>query len=164
MKRVFQISFLILFWTIFSGQLCTKEIIYAKNYFTQPYKAYFQTDKASVIKAIEKTLDRFGYEIQHLNEEKGSFITSWRPVEGDSHYFNLFGRKDYGMTDGAYYQLTVDTYQEGNQLKVTVGTTVKTIVGKLHSSGKVERKVIAQLNDYLRSPQIEMTNVGVKKK
>ena len=49
-------------------------------------------------------------------------------------------------------------------IKVTYSPTVKTIVGPLESSGVIEKRLLTQLHDYLRSPQIEMTNVGVKKK
>ncbi|MBI2340851.1 MAG: hypothetical protein HYU99_10900 [Deltaproteobacteria bacterium] len=159
-----RLVFLLFLWFFSTGQTCTKEIVYGKDYYTLPKHAWFLNDKETVMKAVQRALEHLGYEINNTDEEKGRFITGWRPVEGDSHYYNLFGRRDYGITDGAYYQMTVDLTQEGSQIKVAVGTTVKTIVGKLESAGKVEGRVIAELETYLRPPQIEMTNVGVRKK
>ncbi|MBI4411696.1 MAG: hypothetical protein HY541_04350 [Deltaproteobacteria bacterium] len=156
--------FLLFLWLVSTGQTCTKEIVYGKDYYTQPKTAWFSNDKATVMASIQKTLERFGYQIHNIDEEKGRITSGWRPVEGDSHYFNLFGRKDYGISDGAYYRLTVDLAQEGSQVKVAVGTTIKTVVGQLETSGKLERRIIDQLETYLRPPQIEMSNVGVRKK
>lgn len=164
MKNFIKIFLLVIFWTSFSGQLCTKKMVYSKDYYTNPWKAHFDADQASVFKTVEKTLNRFGYELTVKDEVKGSFVAGWRPVEADSHYVNLFDRRDYGVSDGAYYQLTVDLSQEGSRVKVLVATTVKSIVGPLLSSGKVEKRILLQLQDYLRSPQVEMTNVGVEKK
>ena len=76
----------------------------------------------------------------------------------------FFERRDYGLTDGAYYQLVVDIMEEGSQMKVAVSTTIKSIAGKMKTSGKVEKRILKQLKNYLRAPQIQMTNVGVKKK
>ncbi len=164
-KQKHILSLLVLFtWLATTNATCTKEIVYAKDYFTAPEKIYASTDKITVMAAMKKTLEQLGYEIASNDEENGKMTTGWKAVEVDSHYYDLFGRPDYGSTDGAYYQLLVDLNEEGSRLKVLVATKVKTIVGKLHSSGKVEKRVLKQLEDYLRSPQIEMSNVGVRKK
>lgn len=164
MFRALYIIFFLLLWFGSTGQTCTKEIVYGKDYYTQPKTAWFSNDQATVMTAVQKTLEQLGYQLHNIDNEKGRIVTGWRPVEGDSHYFNLFGRRDYGISDGAYYRLTVDLAQEGSQIKVAVGTTIKTVVGKLETTGKLERRIIDQLETYLRPPQIEMTNVGVRKK
>lgn len=164
MKSFLKIAFLVFYWVSFSGQVCTKEIVYGKDYYTDPQKAYFQNDKSEVFQAVSKTLELYGYEVYNIDESKGRITSGWRPVEVDSHYFDLFGTKDYGSSDSSYYQLLVDLTEEGTQIKVAVATKVKSIVGRLYSSSKIERQIIHQLEDYLRSPQIEMTNVGVRKK
>ena len=163
LKTIGALSLLFL-WFGSTGKTCTKEIVYGKDYYTQPKTARFSNDQATVMAAVQKTLEQFGYQIHNIDESKWRLTTGWRPVEGDSHYYNLFGHRDYGISDGAYYRLTVDLAQEGSQIKVAVGTTIKTVVGKLETSGKLERRIIDQLETYLRPPQIEMTNVGVRKK
>lgn len=164
MFKSLSIIFLFLLWFGLTGQTCTKEIVYGKDYITQPKSAWFSNDKETVMSAVQKTLEQFGYQIHNIDGERGRITTGWQPVLGDSHYYNLFGHRDYGISDGAYYQLTVDLAQEGSQMKVLVGTTIKTVVGKLETSGKLERRIIDQLETYLRPSQIEMTNVGVRKK
>jgi hypothetical protein len=76
----------------------------------------------------------------------------------------MFGRKDHGTTDGSYYQLIVDIMPETSRIKMLVSTTVKSITGKIETNEVVERRVIKQVDHLLRSPQIEITNVGVEKK
>ena len=156
------VSFFI--WISFSAQTCTMVIVHGKDHATQPYKASFQSDRGSILAAAKKSLEDKGFQILTYEETPGKIVTGWRPVAADSHYFNLFGRKDYGVSDGAYYQLFVDLIDEGNQTKVLISTTTKNIVGKLESSGKIEKAVISDMEVLLQSPQIEMTNVGVSKK
>lgn len=151
-------------WFFLNAQGCTKKIVYAKNYNTQPYKAYYMTDKSTVMDAVRKVLENSNYAIHDINPESGRIITGWKPVESDSHYFDLFGRKDFGTTDGSYYQLIVDLMPETSRIKVLVSTTVKSITGKLETNQVVERRFIKQLDHLMRSPQIEITNVGVEKK
>lgn len=164
MKRIFQITFLLLYWFSFSAQLCTKELVYGRDFYTDPVHETFDNDRISVMAASQKVLENLGYEIQVTDESKGELITGWRPVEAESHYLKLFERPDYGAADGAYYQLTVDLTDVNSRMKVAVGTKVKTIVGKLDSSKKVERRFLDQLRDQLRPSLIELTNVGVRKK
>lgn len=164
MRHSFQIFLLILFWTFATAQGCTKVLVYGKNYDTDPRKLIFSNSREDVLAAVKKTLDRHGYQIHYQDEETGRFITGWKSTEAESHYFNLFERKDYGVADGAYYKLVVNVMPENRYQKVLVSTTVKTITGKLESSGKLEAKLLNQMKDYLQAPQIEMTNVGVEKK
>lgn len=155
---------LLFVWVGTSAQLCTKAIVHGRDYDTQPKTETYEHNRKTINEAIEKTLDHFGYDIVSKNEEGGNFVAGWKPVTVDSHYFDLFGRKDYGLSDGAYYKLLVDIIPQGQRMKVAVATTVKSVSGKLNSSGKLEKKFIKQLSAYLRSPQIEMTNVGVTEK
>lgn len=165
LKLGLQIMGLLLFWTSLSGQMCTKVIAYGRDYNTYPFKAYYSsTDLATVGDTLQKLLERLGYPVSYVDESKSHFITSWQPVEAESHYFKLFNRRDYGAADGAYFQLYVDLSEEGGQIKTLVSTKVKTIVGKLESSGKVEKSILEALQNALRTPQIELNNVEVKNK
>lgn len=162
MKKALLCVALLGVWMSSTAQMCTKEIVFSKDFYTQPKTALYETDRASVLQAAQKTLEQLGYAINQVDDYRGRIITGWRPVESDSHYANLFERRDYGVSDGAYYQLIVDLSSQGSKIKVAVSTTVKTIAGKLESSGKVEKRILARLDDQLRSPQIHMSNVGVK--
>ena len=149
-------------WLSFTGQMCTKVIVYGKNYDAPPKKVRFQSDRASVFSAVEQTLKNQGYQIVEADESRARFVTGWLAVESDSHYFNLFGRKDYGLTDSTYYRVTVDMIEEGSKVKVLVSTTLKTVVGKLESSGKIEARILTQVGDLVRSREIQMSNVGIE--
>ena len=162
-NRLFPL-FLLLLWLSTTNATCTKEIVFAKDYFTQPEKVYVDTDKTTAMEAIEKTLTKLGYEIINKDEENGKITSGWKPAESDSHYLDLFNRKDFGASDGAYYQLLIDINEEGSRMKVLVATKVKTVVGKLTSNKVIEKRVLTQLEDFLRPAQIEMSNVGVRKK
>ncbi len=151
-------------WFLLNAQGCTKKIVYSKNFNTQPRKSFYYADKTSVMENTRKLLENLNYSILGYETETGKIVTGWKPVESDSHYLNLFGRKDFGNTDGAYYQLVVDVLPDGPKMKVLVSTTVKTIVGKLETNGIIERRVIEKLDNVMRSPQIEITNVGMEKK
>lgn len=152
---------LLVLWFATTGELCTKAIVYGKDYHTKPYAQLYPYNRETLLEGAKKTLEQQGYGINYVDEAKGQIVSGWRSVEGDSHYYNLFGRKDYGVTDGAYYQMVIDFLTEGSKVRVTASTTTKSIAGRFHSSGKVEKRFHAQLADYLRSPLIEMTNVGV---
>lgn len=160
-KTYLLVIMFILSWFGMTAETCTRVIVYAKDYHTDPRKASYSTNQVTIIAALRESLKLFGYEIHLVDEERGKIISGWRPVESDSHYAKLFDRRDYGVSDGAYYQVVIDLIQEGPQVKVMVGTLVKSLAGRLESSGKVERRILDQLADNLRSPQIEMTNVGV---
>lgn len=164
MKKSSLAILLVFSWFSLTGELCTKEIVTAKDYTTQPYKAYFKTSKQNTAETITKVLKAQGFEIISGDTSGSKIVTGWRPVKSDSHYYNFFGRKDYGLTDGAYYQVMVDFFDQTAETKVLISTKVKTITGKLNSSGNLERSILTKAADHLRSPQIEITNVGVKEK
>ncbi len=164
MRNFLILSLLIFYWLTFSAGMCTKDIVYGRDFYTNPIHETFSNDKASIMVAIQKTLDHLGYTTQVVDESKGEFVTGWQPVEAESHYVKLFDRRDYGAADGAYYELTVDLSDVGSKTKVAVGTKVKSIVGKLETTKRVENKFLDQLRDNLRSPNIELTNVEVRNK
>lgn len=164
MNRSLVLIFVLFSWFSLTGELCTKALVYGKDYRTQPKAELYENGFNEVMETTVKTLENMGYKVHHIDEAKGQVVTGWMPVESDSHYFDLFGRKDFGASDGAYYQLIVDFFQVGSKVKVSISTVAKTIVGRLHTNNKLERKIHRQLADLLRAPQIQMTNVGVDKK
>lgn len=149
---------------LLSAQTCTMKLVRGRDYYTQPRTQSFEVGMTEMMDVVKKTLDKEGFQIFSINKEQKRFITGWLPVEADSHYLYIFNRKDYGLTDGSYYQLYADLSQEGQKVKVALSTKVKTIVGQLESSHKVERRLLRQIEDYVRAPQLDMTNVGTEKK
>lgn len=165
MKNMMKLLGAFLVIATFSGQTCTKVLVYGRDYLTDPFKGAFESSKSQVMAAAKTVLATDGYQILSASDESGKFDCGWRPVSSDSHYFNLFGTKDYGVTDGAYYQLLMEvTEGVGGKTNVRINTRVKTVAGRFYSSGVVERKILGQMADQLRSPLLEMTNVDVRKK
>jgi hypothetical protein len=111
--------------------------------------------------AIRFALKRSGYTMSSENLADGLLKSSWVPVTSDSHYLPLFDSRDYGVT-GAYHQLEIQVVPHGShRTEVRVGSRVKAVVTGLQSSGVEERKVLAEVGDYLRKNEPEITNDGI---
>ncbi|MBX7147622.1 hypothetical protein K1X76_00930 [bacterium] len=162
MKNALKLMLVCVWFTLFSGQLCTKVMVYGKDFNSVSTSAVFRNGRTEILEAVQKGLEALKYQVTVVDAEAGSVKSGWKPVEVDSHYFNLFERRDYGGADGAYYKMNVDLIEQGDSTKVVISTTVKSLIGRLESTGNVERRLKEYLEDALRSPNIEMTNVGVK--
>lgn len=156
--------FLILFsvWLTQTGMSCTKDLVYSKDYVTKPYVDHFKSGPETVGIALSKVLQSEGFSIAEGADNTKQIVTGWKPTEVDSHYFNLFNRRDYGTSDGAYYQVIANITPETGGSQVELTTKVKTIVGRMDSSGVVERQTFKKLADAIRPSTFEMTNVGIK--
>lgn len=111
--------------------------------------------------ALQWALKVSDYPIAEENLAGGIIHTRYVPVKATSHYVEIFGRKDYGVT-GAYHQLEVQVLPAGEETKVRIGSRVKGIVSNLKSSFTEEKKVLADVSNYLRDPNVRITNLGVK--
>lgn len=140
---------------------CTKVVVYGMNTTTKPLTHSYSTNLNTALQEVQEALKTLGYKVQHVNDATFQVKTGWLPVKGHSHYMDLFNRKDYSASSGSYYQLLVDMTSDGNKVNVTVSTTVKSVAGRLSSSQVVERQFLTRLDDLMRSPQIQLTNVGV---
>ena len=147
-----------------SAQLCTKVVTYASKVGTDPVAHEYSTDTYTALEKTKKALDILGYEIVTVDESRNQITTGWKPVTSDSHYMNLFGRPDYAAADGAYYQVIANISQTGSKVEVSLSTNIQSVAGKLSSSKRIENDIFKQINTYLRSPQIIMTNVGVQER
>ncbi len=141
---------------------CTKVLVYGKDHpaaatiekkFSAPAKETFESGK--------KALDMLGYKIDDSDEAKGSIRSGWMSTKSNSHYLDLFERKDYGTT-GAYYRVEISIEEEGGKSVVTISTPVRSLVNHVISSGREERRVLNKMADLLRREDFEMTNVGVQ--
>lgn len=129
-----------------------KDIHYYKHtYDATPNECYY---------ALRWALKINGYPLAKENLTDGILTTTWEPVTSDSHYVELFDRRDYGTT-GAYHQLEVRVVPQGRHTMVKVGSRWKSIVINLKSSGVEERKILAQVGNYLRAKEPSITNEGM---
>lgn len=129
-----------------------KEIhYYSKTFCATPNQCYY---------AIRWALKINGYPVAKEDLPAGILHTVWQPVTSDSHYLPVFDSRDYGAT-GAYHQLEVRVVPRGDKTKVEVGSRLKTIAINLKSSGVEERKVLAQVGDYLRTHEPSISNEGI---
>lgn len=110
--------------------------------------------------AARFSLDRCGYSIATENLQDGVLTTTWMPVTSDSHYVEIFGRPDYGVTN-SYHRLDILVEPEGGRTRVKVGSKIKSLVSHLKSSGIEERKVLEGIANFLRKGDPEITNLGV---
>ncbi len=147
---------------VLSSPACTKVIAYGAVSETKPVTHTYLSNIQTTQKQTQRALVSLGYQIMDTDESRNRILTGWVPTTSDSHYLEYFNRRDYGAGAGSYYQLVADVFQEGNQVKVSVCTTIKSISGKLTSSRVVEKRLLAKLDDFMRSPQIVITNVGMQ--
>lgn len=140
---------------------CNAQIIQAKaSRDVHFYKRTFNASPNQCYYALRWALKINGYSLAKEDLPKGIVTTTWKAVSADSHYLPQFGRRDYGVT-GAYHQLEVKVVPRGSKTQIQVGSRVKGVVANLKSSGIEENKVLAEVGDYLRSKQPNITNTGM---
>ncbi len=162
MRQIFIKSFVVLILGhLLSSSACTKVVTYANIVTTEPIEKSYNTSLAVAMEKSQKALESLGYEIVRVEESQNQIVTGWRPTLSNSHYLTLFKRPDYSANAGSYYQIVADISADGNRIKVAVYTNVKSVAGNLTSSKVVENKFFERLGDFLRSPQIDITNVGM---
>lgn len=163
MKQLLNIAVLVLVTLSFGN--CTKVVVRAKEQKTQPVARQYSTDLSTAYNQSKVALQRMGYDFINEDALGLSVQTRWKSMTSDSHYMMLFGRPDYAANQGGYYKLVMDVKQAGNSaVEVTVYTIIQTVAGELTSSEILEKKFHAKLADALRSPQIEVNNVGMQER
>lgn len=145
----------------FSAGMCTKVAVYGTDTRTDAVSKIYNADLYSSADRIQKAIESLGYATTRADDTATRFTTAWTSVPPDSHYMNLFNRKDFSASQGSYYQLIVEVTDLSPRMRVSVSTQIKSVSGKLTSARVLENKVLARIDNFLRSPQIEMTNVGV---
>lgn len=110
--------------------------------------------------AVRWALKENGYPIDKENLNEGVITTSWVPVTTDSHYIPVFGRRDYGVTN-SYHQLQVQVTSEEGRTRVRIGSRVMGLVSNIESTGTEEKKVLANVGNYLRTKDPDVTNLGL---
>ena len=163
-NRLALVLAILLAGVILNGTLtaCAEPLLYAKTQqviavtrsYTQGYDKVFDAAKWALIR--EK------YSIIDESRSRGTLITNWTPSTPDSHYVEVFGRRDYGTT-GSYYHLDLAIYQDHGHIQVVVRSITKSLVNRLHSTGITENKILDDTHTYLLGKDIEITNLGISK-
>ena len=110
--------------------------------------------------AVRWALNEAGYPVAGEDLASGIITTKWVPVTSDSHYIELFGRRDFGVTN-SYYQLDLRIGYDNGRATVQIAARAKTLAANFKSSGIEERKVLDFIGSYLRIGEPEITNLGV---
>ncbi len=143
---------------------CTRPLVTGRDYKMEPLSQTFNAAKVAVVEAAEMALTSLDYKVEYVNADDGALRTGWRPTTIDSHYLELFGRQDYGA-NGAYYHMTIRIESVAPSVsKVIVATPIRSIVAKMKTSHRLEKKFLAKLGDMLRPADIDVTNIGVMEK
>ncbi|MCB1215202.1 MAG: hypothetical protein KDK66_06980, partial [Deltaproteobacteria bacterium] len=111
--------------------------------------------------AAKESLAYLGYSLREDNEQSKSLQTHWQPTTSDSHYVEVFNRKDFG-TVGAYYYLAVNVIPRGQGSVVTLRNVAKSVISNLKSSRREETRFFGKMADFTRAKDIEVTNIGLQ--
>lgn len=144
----------------FTNTACNKAILHARDKEMDPEVRLFSAPPADAFKASKEALVAMGYKISRESESEGTLLTGWKSTKADSHYIDLFDRRDYG-TVGAYYQIKVKVGESNGKSEVAIATNTKSIIsGRLRTSYYEENRVLGRIADLLRKDDFDITNVG----
>ncbi|MFH1653011.1 MAG: hypothetical protein ABIE74_03045 [Pseudomonadota bacterium] len=116
--------------------------------------------KDKVFEAATQAMGSGGYSIAVSDKKSGHIESVWVASTSDSHYLELFDRRDYGVT-GTYHQLVVDISDDDGKTLVKVGSRIKTLAGGIKSSKIEEKSFLKRLGDFLRKGEPGITNLGI---
>lgn len=160
MRLIKQLSFVLI---ALSLGACTKVMVYGKDRPVDPVVRHYAATPQDVYAAAKSVLTEMGYKIGFDSDKRYRLRTGWQPTTADSHYVELFGRKDYG-TVGAYYRIHLYVEESDGASDVSIMSTPRSTVPNVKSSGRVEKKILDLIANQLRPDDIEITNVGLQEK
>jgi hypothetical protein len=141
---------------------CAHPMTEAKAKTMTKFSKEYKTDANQAYYAVRWALKTNGYAIANEDLQNGVITSGWLDSPVDGFYTEPFGHRDYGV-NGAYYQLTINIVpQDGGMTKVEVTSSVKSVISHLQSSGKVEKKILKKISDYLRTSDVKVTNLGME--
>lgn len=162
--RKLTLSSLLMTTMILGVVACKEPLVRGRDKEMEPLSKSFEATSTETFEAAKEALIELGYKIEYDNIDAGALRTAWEPTTADSHYLELFGKEDYGAS-ASYYHLAVKISSEGYEKSVvTVSAPLRTIVAKMKTSHRVERKFLSNVEDRLRPADIQVTNVGVIQK
>jgi hypothetical protein len=140
---------------------CTKPALYGTLQESEATTKYYQVPPAEAFRAAKEALVYLGYSIKQEDEKNYTLETYWQPTTADSHYVEVFRRKDYG-TVGAYYRLHVKVSPRNHGSKVSVVNAAKSYISNLKSSQAEETRLFTKIDDFTRRRDVQVTNVGLQ--
>jgi hypothetical protein len=144
------------------GVACSKPALYGSLQESPPIIKYYQVPPADAFRAAKEALVFLGYSVKQEDAAQGILETFWQPATADSHYVNVFGRKDYG-TVGAYYRIVVKVKPRANNgSEVSITNAAKSYISHLQSSQEEESKIFTKIDDFTRKRDIQVTNIGLQ--
>lgn len=157
MKKIAIIG--VLFALVLAG--CSKPMASAKvvsdvEYYSRSYAA----NTNDTYYAVRWALKAVNIPVANEDLNNGVITTKWIPVSSGSHYIELFGRPDYGATN-SYHQIDVHISSDQGRSLVKVGSRIKTLAANFKSSGNIEKKVLDEVGNFLRTSEPDITNLGI---
>lgn len=140
---------------------CTKTFRVASPTMPRIIKQEFAASPNDIYYALRWALRSHGYPIAEEDLQNGVIKTRYVPVKSNSHYVDVFGRPDYGV-NGAYHQLELRLVPHNGKTEVQIGSRIQSVVANLKSTGGEEKMILGKITDYLRSPNAQVTNLGVQ--
>ena len=140
---------------------CTKAAVSAKVLpEVTVQKARYRAVANDVYYAVRDTLNEQAYGVAAEDLKNGNIITAWMPTSSDSHYVDLFGRRDPSVNP-SYYQLDIQLETEDGFTTVKVTSKMKSLVSNLKSAGVAENRLLKGIGKHLRKTEPNITNLGV---
>jgi uncharacterized lipoprotein len=140
---------------------CSKPALYGTLQENKAIAKYYSVPPEEAFRAAKEALVYLGYSIKQEDNENKTLETFWQPTTADSHYVDVFGRKDYG-TVGAYYRFLVKVTPRQNGSEVSVVNAAKSFISNLKASRHEEARLFDKINDFTRKRDIQVTNVGLQ--
>ncbi len=143
------------------GSACQRKILYSKDREMKSVSRLFNTSADEAFRAGREAVTRLGYRVERENIPQKTLQTGWISTKANSHYVDLFDHQDYG-TVGAYYRLELRVEESEGKALVEVSAPVRSIVGRMKSSQREEKKVLQKIADLVRREDFELSNVGAE--
>ena len=138
---------------------CTKPMVIGHDRPTEPIRKGFSSPSVAVFEAAEQALKQMDFKVEYADQDQGVLRTGWVPTTADSHYIELFGQKDFGVTN-SYYHLAIRIEEGGEKVVLEVSAPLRTMVAKMQSSHFQEKRFLSKVKNLLRSADFKVTNVG----
>lgn len=160
-KRFIKLSLVLFFFSTLLA--CNKPALYGTLQPAQEVVRYYQVPPAEAFRAAKESLAFRGYSLKRVDEPQMEIETYWQPSTADSHYVDVFGRRDFG-TVGSYYRLLIKVAPQGSGSgsKVTITNVAKSFIANLKSSQQEEQSVFTKIDDFTRKQDIQVTNIGLQ--
>lgn len=158
-KKMTQLAGAFILVLIFFG--CSKPALYGTLQENEAMVKYYQVSPEAAYRAAKEALVYLGYSLKKEDPEKKFLETFWQPTTADSHYVEVFGRRDYG-TVGAYYRMVVKITPRRGGSQVSIINAAKSFISNLKSSQRQEVLVFEKVDDFTRKRDIQVTNIGLQ--